>query len=340
MNLTKDQRTVFVSQLTQKVKEKHLKRYFSKIGKVRHVFLMRNKITGRSKGFAYVEMQELEAIPLILMLNGQLPDFQKFPILIKASEAEKNFIRKQEEAVSTGGGGGGGHVSHPGVTAQPTANRLYVGNLHVNITEDDLRTVFAPFGEIQQIQLHSDEGGRSKGYAFVHFQQVDSANSAMAKINGLELAGKPVKVGMVNESVQTGGESQEWKLDDDEGMGMQMNSQSRAQLMQRLAGGPGGPGDSQPGGGQGAAPPPAAMRSAAPAIVPKAAAGLQPGEKPKIVGTQSHAFVLKNMFDPKTETEPDWDKDIKEDVEEECGKYGQVLHAYVEKDLPVGSVRG
>ena len=34
MNLTKDQRTVFVSQLTQKVKEKHLKRYFSKVGKV------------------------------------------------------------------------------------------------------------------------------------------------------------------------------------------------------------------------------------------------------------------------------------------------------------------
>ena len=35
MNLTKDQRTVFVSQLTQKVKEKHLKRYFTKVGKVR-----------------------------------------------------------------------------------------------------------------------------------------------------------------------------------------------------------------------------------------------------------------------------------------------------------------
>ena len=33
---------------------------------------------------------------LVLMLNGIPPDFQKFPILIKASEAEKNFLAKQE----------------------------------------------------------------------------------------------------------------------------------------------------------------------------------------------------------------------------------------------------
>jgi RNA-binding protein 39 len=42
------------------------------------------------------------------------------------------------------------------------------------------------------------------------------------------------------------------------------------------------------------------------------------------------------MFDPATETEPDWDKEIKEDVVAECK--GNVLHAYVEKDLPGGMV--
>ena len=34
---------------------------------------------------------------LVLLLTNQPPDFQKFPIMIKASEAEKNFIRKQEK---------------------------------------------------------------------------------------------------------------------------------------------------------------------------------------------------------------------------------------------------
>ncbi len=31
------------------------------------------------------------------------------------------------------------------------------------------------------------------------------------------------------------------------------------------------------------------------------------------------------------ETEPDWDLDIKEDVQEECSKYGPVKHIYVDK---------
>lgn len=52
--------------------------------------------------------------------------------------------------------------------AGPT--RLYVGSLHFNITEDDLKSVFAPFGEIEFINLHMDpETNRSKGFGFVQY---------------------------------------------------------------------------------------------------------------------------------------------------------------------------
>ncbi|KAH8479551.1 hypothetical protein H0E87_031577, partial [Populus deltoides] len=46
------------------------------------------------------------------------------------------------------------------------------------------------------------------------------------------------------------------------------------------------------------------------------------------IGQPSECLMLKNMFDPATETEPDFDLDIKEDVEEECSKYGQVEHIF------------
>ena len=69
----------------------------------------------------------------------------------------------------------------------------------------------------------------------------------------------------------------------------------------------------------------------------------------------SKSVLLKNMFDPEEyeltsyqlpflsddslfsrETEPDWDKDLADDVKSECqGKYGQVLHIKVEKDTDV-----
>ncbi|KAF5442395.1 hypothetical protein F2P56_035058 [Juglans regia] len=42
------------------------------------------------------------------------------------------------------------------------------------------------------------------------------------------------------------------------------------------------------------------------------------------VGTPCECLLLKNMFDPATEMDPDFDMDIKEDVEEECSKYGRV----------------
>ncbi|GAU36791.1 hypothetical protein TSUD_394990 [Trifolium subterraneum] len=39
------------------------------------------------------------------------------------------------------------------------------------------------------------------------------------------------------------------------------------------------------------------------------------------VGIPSEFILLKNMFDPTTETEPDFDIDIKDDVEEECSMF-------------------
>jgi len=48
--------------------------------------------------------------------------------------------------------------------------------------------------------------------------------------------------------------------------------------------------------------------------------------------------VVKNMFDPKTEQEPDFEQDIREDVEEECSKFGKVKHIFVDKSSSQGVV--
>jgi len=86
-DLTKDQRTLFVGQLTMKVNEANLQEFFSQIGTVKSIIMIRDKHTGKHKGFGYVEMADLESIPSCLLFNNVVPDFQKFPILVKASEA-------------------------------------------------------------------------------------------------------------------------------------------------------------------------------------------------------------------------------------------------------------
>jgi len=46
--------------------------------------------------------------------------------------------------------------------------RLYVGSLHFNLTESDIKQVFEVFGELEFVDLHRDSmTGRSKGYAFI-----------------------------------------------------------------------------------------------------------------------------------------------------------------------------
>ena len=57
-----------------KVNEKNLRDFFGHIGKVNDIIMIRDKYTGRHKGFAYVEMADLESIPTCLMVNGAVPD--------------------------------------------------------------------------------------------------------------------------------------------------------------------------------------------------------------------------------------------------------------------------
>ena len=74
-----------------------------------------------------------------------------------------------------------------------TFHRLYVGSLHFNLTESDIKQVFEPFGELEFVDLHKDPvTGRSKGYCFVQYKRVEDARVALEQMDGFELAGRTV----------------------------------------------------------------------------------------------------------------------------------------------------
>ncbi|DBA03983.1 TPA: hypothetical protein N0F65_010636 [Lagenidium giganteum] len=339
MELTRDHRTVFVGQLTQKVRERDLEKFFGKIGKIEHVLLIRDKFTNRSKGFAYVEMSNLEDVPKVLLLNGQAPDFQMFPIMIKASEAEKNFAAKKDSVMNsaTKASGLGAGLSGASLSA---ASRIYCGNLHTNITEEDLRCVFQSFGDVVSVTINRDEMGRSKGFGFIQFSSPSEANFALSKGNGLELSGNYLKLGCVNENAGNEGfapGTSGWKLEDDDGAGLTMNSQSRAALMAKLAGAKDIMASSTLSAysnntATNGVPAPAAAQQAERAAT-LASHGIE--------GSESFCFVVKNMFDVMMEKKsgnPDWHVEIQEDVQDECSNYGTVLHTFVEKEKDGGLV--
>ena len=72
---------------------------------------------------------------------------------------------------------------------------LFVGNLTFDTTEDALRELFSPMGEIGQIRIMTDrDTGKSRGFAFVEMAQDDDAAKAIAALNGKELGGRALTV--------------------------------------------------------------------------------------------------------------------------------------------------
>ena len=72
---------------------------------------------------------------------------------------------------------------------------LFLGNLSYQATEEDVRTVFAPFGTVAGVQLAKDrETGRPRGFGFVDMPDYAEALKALAGVNRQSISGRTVKV--------------------------------------------------------------------------------------------------------------------------------------------------
>jgi cold-inducible RNA-binding protein len=75
------------------------------------------------------------------------------------------------------------------------SKKLFVGNLSFQTTENDITTAFEGFGPIESVSIITDrETGRSKGFGFVVMSEEESADKAIAQMNGSQLDGRALTV--------------------------------------------------------------------------------------------------------------------------------------------------
>ncbi|TRX94564.1 hypothetical protein FHL15_004516 [Xylaria flabelliformis] len=331
----RDRRTVFVQQLAARLRTKELKEFFEKVGPVNEAQIVKDRISGRSKGVGYVEFKSEDSVTAALQLTGQ--KLLGIPVIVQLTEAEKN-----RQVRNTDGSGHGNSVPF---------HRLYVGNIHFSITEQDLQNVFEPFGELEFVQLQKDDTGRSRGYGFVQFRDADQAREALEKMNGFDLAGRPIRVGLGNDKFtpestanllqRFQGQNQPYQgsafsgaggrgpqtsgfdraggrdndkatgasaLDDTDVAGVNFNNYSRDALMRKLAR------TDEPSNG---------AQNEGPIVKPKT----ETKPLPVKVNMASRCVVLHNMFDPTEEEGESWVKELEDDVRQEAEeKYGHVVH--------------
>ncbi len=72
---------------------------------------------------------------------------------------------------------------------------IYVGNIAYNMTPQEIKDLFAPFGNVANVKIISDkQTGRSKGYAFVEMDNDNDALKAIESLNDSQVKGRNIKV--------------------------------------------------------------------------------------------------------------------------------------------------
>lgn len=325
-----EERSVFCAQLSARLGQRDLGEFFEDHlgeGAVQDVRIVMDRVTHRSKGVGYVEFAARELVPKAIELSGKI--LFGVPIIVQRIDAPRNGPAYAGPGDASARNGMAPHPAvpqldprvlasaplpmqyhtagapvhmnvappqaprapRPGPNMPNTEARLYVGSLHFSLTDENVKAVFEPFGEIEYVDLHREPGtGKSKGFCFIQFKRAEDAKKALEQMNGFELAGRAIRVGNVNAkgtgsagsysngsdpNSQGGGHLPQLTSAFDDGGGAGLNPERRAALMEKLA----------------------RNNEPSPTIPEATSATIQ--ERPAgIPESTSTSLLLKNMFDP------------------------------------------
>ncbi len=83
---------------------------------------------------------------------------------------------------------------------------IYIGNLSREVTEDELRQAFEPFGQVTSVNVIKDRySGESRGFGFVEMSTKSEAQAAINGLNGTSLGERTLSVSEARPRTEGGG---------------------------------------------------------------------------------------------------------------------------------------
>ncbi|XP_038716216.1 polyadenylate-binding protein RBP47C-like isoform X2 [Tripterygium wilfordii] len=174
--LSGENKTIWVGDLHHWMDESYLHNCFASTGEITSIKLIRNKQTGLSEGYGFVEFfthataeKVLQSYTGILMPNTEQPFRLNWATFSTGEKRSDN----------------GPDLS------------IFVGDLASDVTDSLLHETFAskyPSVKAAKVVIDSNTG-RTKGYGFVRFGDDNERTQAMAEMNGVYCSSRPMRIG-------------------------------------------------------------------------------------------------------------------------------------------------
>lgn len=175
------QGNVFIKNLDKTIDNKALHDTFSAFGNILSCKVVCDD-QGNSKGFGFVHFETQEAADeAIDKVNGMLLNDIKVFVGRHLSRRERLQQLEQVKANFT---------------------NVFVKNLDESVDDEQLMTLFTPFGNILSAVVQKDEQGKSQGFGFINYASHEEAQNAVDGMDGKNISGKEVFVGRAQKKTE------------------------------------------------------------------------------------------------------------------------------------------
>jgi RNA recognition motif-containing protein len=162
--------TLYVTNYPARADEVYLRNLFSPFGEVIGIRFPSLKFDTHRR-FCYVQFDSAENAVAATQLDGT--DVEGLKLMAKISDPKAK--KKREGAITEG-------------------REVYVWHLNFKVREREINDAFSPFGAIERIKLPTKSHGNNKGFCFVNFKTKESADAAVAEMDGKNFWGLDLHV--------------------------------------------------------------------------------------------------------------------------------------------------
>ncbi|KAE8677636.1 Heteroproteinous nuclear ribonucleoprotein 1 [Hibiscus syriacus] len=179
-----DQGKLFIGGISWETNEDRLKEYFGQYGDILQTVVMRDKLTGRPRGFGFVVFSDPSVLDAVLQ--------EKHTIDGRTVEAKRALSREEQQTSARSGNFNQGRNS--GGDGNVRTKKIFVGGLPPTLTEDGFREYFEAYGHVTDVVIMYDQNTqRPRGFGFISFDTEDAVDRVLHK-NFHDLDGKSVEV--------------------------------------------------------------------------------------------------------------------------------------------------